>query len=297
MSTATPRQMDKHLRQTMSLQSLWRTQDAAVGVVKFLDLRHIAKVEVLSRSFAANHMRLLSGLAPTSVIKKLIMSGLRERGRDLSVFRERWDDGLAGWTTYARPGPLVEFTATVEREPENHLLMASNSYNESGCGLIKSVWGERNHVNLLTFRCRYEAGHPYGGGDFELLSKNGNQICEIYFRPVGNSTTQKELVWEPGLRGGAEVICEDAQPGRWYHIEADFIFNPGARGVTNAMIRVDGDKATLAEYRPYPFKSVVISNYNAFTSRFAGIGVRYDREPISPNFLPDVPPDSDSDEA
>tara|TARA_B100000475_G_scaffold75655_1_gene54369 strand:- start:66 stop:917 length:852 start_codon:yes stop_codon:yes gene_type:complete len=282
--------MDKHPREAMSLQSLWRTQDAADGVVKFLDLRHIAKVEVLSRSFAANHMRLLIALAPTSVIKKLIMRGARDRGRDLSLFRERWDDGLAGWTTYARPGPLVEFTATVEREPENHLLMASNSYNASGCGLIKSVWGERNHVKLLKFRCRYEAGHPCGGGDFELRS-NHHQICRIYFRPVGHSTTQKELVWEPGLIGSAEVICEDAQPGRWYHIEADF------RGVTtNAMIKVDGDKATLAEFRPYPFKSVVISNYHAFTSRFAGIEVWYDREPISPNFLPDDRPDSDSDE-
>ena len=171
--------MDKHPREAMSLQSLWRTQDAADGVVKFLDLRHIAKLPVLSRSFSADHMRLLCATMSAQTLKTTIMWQLLDGGRDLSHLRERWDDGLAGWTTYARPGPLVEFTATVEREPENHLLMASNSYNASGCGLIKSVWGERNHVKLLKFRCRYEAGHPYGGGDFELLSKHRNQICRI----------------------------------------------------------------------------------------------------------------------
>jgi hypothetical protein len=286
-------QMDKRPRETMSLQSLWRTQDAADGVVKFLDLRHIAKVEVLSRSFAANHMRLLIALAPTSVIKKLIMFGIRERGRDLSHFRERWDDGLAGWITYDPHGQLVEFNATVEREPENHLLMVSNSPNAYGCGLVKSVWGERNQVKLLTFRCRYEAGHRYGGGDFELLSKHRNPICSIYFRPVGGSTTgQKELVWNDGTEADADVICEDAQPGRWYEIKADFDFM-GTRGV---VIMVDDCEPKIGDFRPYPFKSVVISNYNAFTSRFADIEVTYDREPTNPEFLPDNRIDSDSDE-
>ena len=271
----------------MSLQSLWRTQDAADGIVKFLDLRHIAKIEVLSRSFAANHMRLLLSLAPKSVIKRSIMFCARNWGRDHSHFRERWDDGLAGWTTYDPHGLPVEFTATVEHEPESHLLMASNSFNNTGCGLMKSVWGERNHVKRLSFRCRYEAGHPYGGGDFELLSKHRNQICRIYFRPVGDSTTQqKELVWSSELKE-PQVICEDAQPGRWYHIKADLGLE------TIATITVDGSGAGIAKKGRYPFKSVFISNYSAFTSRFADIEIEYDREPISPNFLPD---NSDSDE-
>ena len=161
---------------------------------------------------------------------------------------------------------------------------------------MKSVWGERNHVKRLSFRCRYEAGHeaghPYGGGDFELLSKHRNQICRIYFKPVGQSTQhEKALVWEPGFTRGPTVICEDAQPGRWYHIEAVFHILPmGAK----AMITVDGDDNTkVGDFRPYPFKSVLISNYSAFTSRFADIDVTYDREPISFEFLPD----SDSDEA
>ena len=149
---------------------------------------------------------------------------------------------------------------------------------------MKSVWGERNHVKRLSFRCRYEAGHeaghPYGGGDFELLSKHRNQICRIYFRPVGDSTTQqKELVWSSELKE-PQVICEDAQPGRWYHIKADLGLE------TIATITVDGSGAGIAKKGRYPFKSVFISNYSAFTSRFADIEIEYDREPISPNLVP-----------
>lgn len=294
--------MDKQPRTTAAaLQSLWHKHDVADFIVRFVDLKSINALPVLSKSFAAGHLRLLCAAGTAKLVKRAIMDGLANSCRDVLRFRERWQS-LARWAVFA-PASGVEpgFKVSLERgaTAENHLFLARTKPDlstafQGRCGLLSCVSGEHNVVKSLRMRCCFEPGYPLGGGDLELRSKHGGIICQIYFLPRRQISTpnspNKTLLFS-----GSNGLCSltrHAEPGQWYTVEAKFDWEASL-----AHLSIDGEHAGVCRFGRFPFASVYLSHYAPFTSRFGDIEVEYyGVAPSRSPFAPDV--DShDSDES
>ena len=259
------------------LQSLWRRHDVTDSVVQFLDLHTISSVPVLSRSFAAGHLRLLCAAGTSKLVKRAIMDGLANSGRDTKHFRERWGN-LERWKeTTSAPFPT---TVALERLPEKHLVVLTSEMDNNR--IVSSVSGEHNRVKSLRFRCRYDNGYSLGGGDFELRSVNGGVLCKTYFMPklVGDfdgapSERTKTLLFmgsnEPRHHPDLSlVLCEDAEPGQWYDVAMKFDWE-----TSEAHLSLDGERVGTQIFSRHPFTSVHLYNYAGFKSRFGEIEIEY----------------------
>ena len=303
--------MDKQPRTTVAaLQSLWRKHDVADFIVRFVDLKSINALPVLSKSFAAGHLRLLCAAGTAKLVKRAIMDGLANSGRDVLRFRERWQS-VARWAVLTTgDGVDPGFSVSLERgaTAENHLILERTKPDlrtafEDQFGLLSCVHGEHNVVKSLRMRCRFEPGYPLGGGDLTLRSKHGHTICRICFmpRPANGFRIPPNKVlgfWgEPpsGHHGGC-VLKLSAKPAQWYTIEAKFDWEASLADVS-----VDGKRIGACRFGRFPFASVYLSHYAPFTSRFGDIEVEYygtapSRIDGRSPFAPDVD-SGDSDES
>ena len=280
--------MDKQPRTTVAaLQSLWRKHDVADFIVRFVDLKSINALPVLSKSFAAGHLRLLCAAGTAKLVKRAIMDGLANSGRDVLRFRERWQS-VARWAVLTTgDGVDPGFSVSLERgaTAENHLLMARtkpglSTVFQGRCGLFSCVSGEHNVVKSLRMRCCFEPGYPLGGGNLELRSKHGGIICQIYFVPRPQNPPNKTLLFSGA--DGLLYLTHDAEPGQWYTVEAKFDWEASL-----AHLSVDGERAGVCRFGRFPFTSVYLGHYAPFTSRFGDIEVEYygvapSRSPFAP---------------
>lgn len=92
--------MDKTARTTrrQHLQSLWRKHDVTSIMVRCLDLKAISRLPTISRSFNADHPRLLVSLVRGNPgARRGFMDALANDGHDSFSVCERWENGLANW--------------------------------------------------------------------------------------------------------------------------------------------------------------------------------------------------------
>ena len=280
----------KHPRNAANarLQSLWRKHDVTDSVVQFLDLHTIASLPVLAQSFAAGHLRLLCAAGTSKLVKRAIMDGLANSGRDTVYFHERWDSGwLVRWRLEDMLSPqrrrLIKFTlrATVERDSENrnHLLLKGSTHdNESG--LLFDFSGEHNRVESLRFRCRFEArqlaegpGGSYGA--LILRSTNGNMICHVACFILNNSEPLSSIIKSvnfEGFAGQQLVLCKGTVAGEWNTVETKFDWDSSM-----ASVFFGGQLAGTVPFSRLPLGSVGLYNWKEATSRFGDIEVKYSR--------------------
>jgi hypothetical protein len=295
------------------LQSLWRKHDLTDGVISFLDLKSICSLPALSKTFAASQLRILCAAGTQAVIKRGIIATLRDAGRDVVRFRERWDrrDDLGRWfTTFSTPaGQQLEL---VQTPGGNHVALSKFS-GETGVndgGLLLDFDGERNRIKSFRVRCRYSGQHQLGGGDFVLMSSDTSQefsyrshLCRFYFQPnggpeaFGTSQEIKLLTWitnaadfQPNAAPQITSLC-DARPDQWYTIEAEFDWDTGT-----AVVSVDGVRSTQPlAFNKYPLRSIYLGNYSRFTSHFGAIDIEYyeasSRQPFQEHYQVSMLPD------
>ena len=264
------------------LQSLWRKHDLTDAVVGFLDLNAICSLPALSKSFAAGQLRILCAAGTQAVIKRAIVGGLRDAGRDVVRFRERWDNPV-NWC-----GPTGDIDGTDYGFGEGHVGLAKFEGAESGIqngGLQLDLDGERNCIKSFRMRCRYCAVSGEintGGGNFVLMSTDSSQecsersfLCRVFFQALadGPSEEMKQLIWSVNYAQGIEEsvhLC-DARLGQWYTIEAEFDWD-----ASTAIVSVDGVRVTRPlRFHRVPLRSLYLGNHSDFTSQFGGIDIDY----------------------
>ena len=284
------------------LQSLWRKHDLTDAVVGFLDLNAICSLPALSKSFAAGQLRILCAAGTQAVIKRAVVGGLRDAGRDVVRFRERWDS-LGRWVTNFKG--VQDFA--LQRAPGgNHMALSklSGRTGKHDCEVHLDFDGERNCIKSFRVQCRYSGQHQLGGGDFALMSTDSSQkkfstqshLCRFFFQPnrgadvpIANASQEIKLLTWITHRGDFPVspqvttLC-DAIPDQWYTVEAEFDWD-----TSTAIVSVDGVRVTQPlTFNKFPLRGLHLGNYSHFTSHFGAIDVEYyeasSRQPFQEHF-------------
>ena len=287
-----------------SLTRLWRKSDLVDAIVAFLPTKCLAVLPTLADSFRRDQWRMLGVMmrrqGGRAAGTRAILSTLQVMGRELSHYREDWQDGPSIIPQRWR-GCRGGRGGTTDADVEHKVGLSSNKtnpglvihrttpHNSQFIGVVRAeIPGVDERCCLQRFRVSlYFSGNSEGtGGDgsnFRVYSTkqrevggNANEqsfssyhILEISVRRVA---TGVELMWTVA---GTRVLLKSAPGAHMFVIDAKLNWSTGTARVT-----VDGVECEQqCRFNPHPFNQLSLNADHSGTSFFGPIDVWWFQAP------------------